>query len=645
MSDKAFLANHVNKWRRPDGGMNECYASERFIAFGLWGWHGEPQLADNLLPFFVPQRTAQAMEPLDWSDQPRDGYSGPADDDELVRLALESRGGAPSIFGRAPPFPALWTANAAILGQFFPDHGGKTRQFDHSAADMALMNALAWWTGCNHARMWSLFKRSGLYRPDKERTALRALEKAASEKAARGSYLKSREQRMKEAAAIGEGVDSIVTPIMTLDEATENLVFIRTGDGAVVHRGRKSALKWGAAKRDYAASKHTFDTGEIGSNGERKLKTVEVVEAWKNAPNKLTVDELTWQPGEREFCKSLDGTGTAYNTYTPMKRREAPTNWQELAKPFIDHVSYLVPIESEQVHFMQWLAHIIQRPHELPHTCYLFFTPTHGTGRGTFAEILAHVYRGYAAIGVDSQTILGEGFNGRLSRKLLAIVDEVHEGTKSPHSREAQAFKSRITESERHINPKYGVQSVEKNCCRWLFFSQYEDAIPFDNNDRRVIVIANPTTAAQPGWFSYLRSRMEHPEFFASIQHYLATLDLTAFKAGQHAPMNEAKRKALAAMESPALQAARQFAATWSEALATVSDLANFVGEDDWPKYSRAVRTLIETAGMEAPGKRIKIMGKPETLLIVRPRVIPSDALSVIPSQDIAARIIAARQS
>lgn len=644
VTDKAFLANHANKWRRQDGGMNECYASERFVAFGPWGWQGEPQPGDSVLPFFVPLRTGQTVQPLDWADKPLEGYAGPADDDDLIRRALESRG-AVSALGGAPPFLALWTGDAAVLGQFYPDHGGKGRGFDHSAADMALMNALAWWTGCNQTRMWSLFKRSALYRPDKERTALRALDKAASEKAARGAYFKSREQRMKEAAAIGDDVGSIATPMMTLDEATEKLVFVRTGDGAVLHRDRKAGMKWGGAKRDYAASKHTFDTGEINSNGEPKIKTVEVLEAWKHAPNKLTVDELTWQPGEREFCKALDGAGTAYNTYVTMKRAEPPTNWHEWLRPFIDHVAYLIPNEAERVRFLQWLAHIIQRPHELPHTCYLFYTPTHGTGRGTLAEILARVFRGSAAIGVTPQMIIGDGFNGRLSRKLLATVDEVREGTRSAHSREAQAFKSRITETERHINPKYGVQSVEKNCCRWLFFSQYEDAIPFDNNDRRVIVIANPTTAAPSEWFEYLRSFMERPEFFASVQHYLATLDLTGFKAGAHAPLNDAKRRALAAMESSALQAARQFAAEWGGTLAAVSDLANYVGEHDWPKHSRYVRSLIEAAGMVAPGRRVKISGVAQWVLIVQPSVIPPEALAMITAQDIAARIINARTS
>lgn len=643
VQDKSFLAHHANKWWRPDGGQNECYNTGRFVAFGPHGWQGEPQPADDLMHLFVPPRTAPSAQHLDWSDQPQPGYDGPEDDDTLIQRAVDSTGGAGSMFGTAAPFRALWNADGAALGRFWPDDGGQGRAFDHSSAVMALMNALAWWTGCNHARMWRLFQRSALYRPEKERTALRALNKAAAEKATAGSYLKTREQRMKDAAAIGEDVGDITTPVMSLNEACEKLVFIRIGDGAVVHRDRKMAAKWNGAKKDYAASEHTFETGEIDGHGEPKTKTVKVIDAWLNIPGKLTVDELTWQPGEREFCKSLDGLGNAYNTYVPMKLLPPPQNWQEWVKPFLDHVAYLVPIERERIRFLQWLAHIIQKPHELPHTCYLLTTPTQGTGRGTLAEILARVFRGYAALGLSPDTIVGDGFNGRLSKKLFATIDEIREGSRSPHSREAQTFKDRVTGTDNHINPKYGIQSVEKNCIRWLFFSNYEDAIPFDNSDRRVIVIANPTTKASPEWFDHLRACMEHPEFFASIQHYLATLDLAGFKAGADAPMNDAKRKVLAAMEKPELRAAKQFKDEWPGPLAAVSDLRAFVGDDDWPKHSGSVSKLITAAGMIPTGRKVKVSNVMETILIVQPDQIPPDAFPMMMPHEISKMVTAAR--
>lgn len=70
------------------------------------------------------------------------GFGG---DDE----ALIERAGAAKNGGR---FKALWAGDTA-------QHGG-----DHSAADQALCNLLAFWTGKDAARMDRLFRRSGLFR-------------------------------------------------------------------------------------------------------------------------------------------------------------------------------------------------------------------------------------------------------------------------------------------------------------------------------------------------------------------------------------------------------------------------------------------------------------------------------------------------
>ena len=109
------------------------------------------------------------------------------------------------------------------------------------------------------------------------------------------------------------------------------------------------------------------------------------------------------------------------------------------------------------------------------------------------ASVIVRALRGHVAAGVSLPELLDGGFTGRLSKKLLAIVDEAKEGSGNLRYQRAEKMKRLITEAHRYINPKYGVDSVEKNCCRWLMFSNHRDAIPFDNKDRRIVVIENPT--------------------------------------------------------------------------------------------------------------------------------------------------------
>ena len=78
--------------------------------------------------------------------------------------------------------------------------------------------------------------------------------------------------------------------------------------------------------------------------------------------------------------------------------------------------------------FLDWLAHIEQRPGELPHHGWLHISPEHGTGRNWLASVIARLWKGYVAPNFDLSGMLRTGFNGALSRKLIAIVDEIREG-------------------------------------------------------------------------------------------------------------------------------------------------------------------------------------------------------------------------
>lgn len=82
--------------------------------------------------------------PLDWGAEIGGGVE--LDDLALIERAKRSRNGA--------AFTALWA-------------GDITGYKSHSEADIALCNALAWWTNGDADRVDCLFRQSGLFRPDK----------------------------------------------------------------------------------------------------------------------------------------------------------------------------------------------------------------------------------------------------------------------------------------------------------------------------------------------------------------------------------------------------------------------------------------------------------------------------------------------
>ncbi len=113
-------------------------------------------------------------------DGPVAGWSGPEDDDALIAYALSRRSKAEEAFGapgQLSKFAALWYADPAHLSTLFPPKEAG-QSWDNTAADLALANDLAYYTGSDTERIVRLMCASGLAQRDswEERKAYRAAE-------------------------------------------------------------------------------------------------------------------------------------------------------------------------------------------------------------------------------------------------------------------------------------------------------------------------------------------------------------------------------------------------------------------------------------------------------------------------------------
>lgn len=142
----------------------ELYTRLRFIATGHSGI-GDPlmdctrQLHALARDYFPPHDDTEYGDTL--TSEPVEEWSGPEDDDELIRRAMASRG-ARQIWGGRASFADLFTANEPVLARVFPPQQHGT--YNASDVDLALANHLAFWTGCHGERMERIMRRSALVR-------------------------------------------------------------------------------------------------------------------------------------------------------------------------------------------------------------------------------------------------------------------------------------------------------------------------------------------------------------------------------------------------------------------------------------------------------------------------------------------------
>jgi len=398
--------------------------------------------------------------------------------------------------------------------------------------------------------------------------------------------------------------------VMTGTEMLEELVFIEDGSRVSTVNSPRAVLPISEFRHAYAGS---FDM--VPTAAGRKTKRHRV-ESWLEHRDRKSVPGQTFAPGRPPFCRSPGGRA-AQNIWQ-ARTGAPPPDWLEIVQPFFDHLAYLVPDAAERGRFLDWLAHVEQDPGTLPSTHYLMVAKQTGIGRNWVAYALARVWAGYVTLGFDLSNALKSGFNGTLGGTLLAVVDELHEGGPGGSNKPAaERLKSMLTEHTRLVNPKYGRQHVEFNCTRFLMFSNHEAALPLGDNDRRVVVIENPSERKDAAYYRDLYAHLDHPELGAALAESFRLRDISKFNPGEVAPMSAAKARTVRAGRSEVEQAVRDVASDWPGDCITSGALTTEVGVTLGGK-SWNVQTACVAAGLVKYPKRVRIDGCPSHVWILR---------------------------
>jgi hypothetical protein len=400
-----------------------------------------------------------------------------------------------------------------------------------------------------------------------------------------------RREQKRIASLVGEGKDAPAPPLadrLTLAEAEQSLVYIT--DGRQVVDDHLRSLPFADFDAAYANSRHSY----FDEKGKEKSKSV--AQAWLASPNRRTASALTFAPGRGGYTVSPVGEN-ALNTWQARNRGAPPSDWAARCRIFTDHVSWLfgeyAPI------FLNWLAHIEQQPGVLPHFGWLHIARHHGMGRNWIACVLAQVWRGNVAAAFDLLGTLESSFNQRLSRCLLAIVDEINEsgGLQWKH---ANALRQSMTAEYRTINIKYGRLHIEYNCCRHLLFSNHRGALPLDDNDRRFFVVESSDSPRDVDYYKELYGASADPAFIASVARFLQTRDLSGFRPGERPPMTEAKKTLVQLAKTEAELFAEQVVEAWPVDVIYLSEFKRHVDGAS----PRALTFAMDRAGLQRWSRR-----------------------------------------
>ena len=225
---------------------------------------------------------------------------------------------------------------------------------------------------------------------------------------------------------------------------------------------------------------------------------------------------------------------------------------------FLTHIDNVLSDEREQKILLDWLAYIVQNAGKRINWAILL-QGAQGTGKSYFAKVLEWVL-GSNAKSLDPSA-LGERFTGWAHGAVVNIVEEIR--IKGDDKwRIMDRLKPFITNSMIQIEEKGRDHRTVPNFTNYLLLTNYKDALPITNDDRRFCVmygrIQNETELfdyfggrdATGDYFEYLFAESE--KHAGAIKTFLLKYKISDdFKASGRAPDTKSRQAMIQATISP----------------------------------------------------------------------------------------------
>lgn len=285
----------------------------------------------------------------------------------------------------------------------------------------------------------------------------------------------------------------------------------------------------------YNRSDFDILTQDILYDGTNK-KTFEIEERnflkeWLKDKKKRLYQRVEWVPNNTYDNDKI------YNSFISFDIFEEPKNYN--TKPvdlYLDHINLLVNNdEASFIYVRNYIAHLFQKPDELPATS-LLFKSQQGLGKDLLIDIIEKILgKDYIARTSNLDSIFGN-FNAALKHTLILQLNEL-QGSDGFANKEY--LKDLITKQTLIINEKNTKPYKQTNYTRVFIFSNNLNPIEIPHDDRRFAVFKGGKNQNST-YYNNLVDILEDEEALKSIWHYFKNVDITNFNLRTNRPKTSA---------------------------------------------------------------------------------------------------------
>lgn len=226
-----------------------------------------------------------------------------------------------------------------------------------------------------------------------------------------------------------------------------------------------------------------------------------------------TVAGRRYNPGADSIYS--DVTGRYANTYAEHEIPVLPEKVLPRDKKNVErvkrHIAHLLPDERESRMFLDWLSWIVQNPGK--HANYgVLLQGVQGDGKTFFAEMLRAVM-GPSNVNMLNAHILHSDFTDWAEGQCVCCVEEVRLINDTNKFEVLNRIKPFITNNIIEVHPKGKPQRNIRNTTSYLLFTNYKDALPLDDNERRYMILFSRWQQKE----AIRRFKEENPDYYINL--------------------------------------------------------------------------------------------------------------------------------
>jgi hypothetical protein len=180
-----------------------------------------------------------------------------------------------------------------------------------------------------------------------------------------------------------------------------------------------------------------------------------------------------------------------------------------------------------QNYLLKWIAHIIQKPLELPGVG-IVLSGGKGIGKDTtFDILLKHVFGDLSAVNYDTNEQFFEKHDTGRKGKLLVKVEEAN---RELCKKNADKLKGFVTAKLSTFNAKNEKPVSVPNKCRFIFTTNKGNPLDFSDGERRYVILAcSSEMKGNTSYFDSTYDLLDNPEAGRTIGDFLEKVDLTGY--------------------------------------------------------------------------------------------------------------------